>query len=52
MKYVGFPWPLIEAALSIFDLSFFVKGNFLEGINKSKAGWHQCQIIRFLICIS
>jgi hypothetical protein len=31
-----FPWPLLEAALSIFSISFFVNKQFLEGINTSK----------------
>jgi hypothetical protein len=28
MKYVTFPWPLLDAALSIFNISCFVKKQF------------------------
>jgi len=45
MKYVSFPWPLLEAALSVFVLSVFIKNRFWEGINKNKENCYQCRII-------
>jgi hypothetical protein len=36
MKYVSFPWLRREAALSIFDVSIFVKNDFWKGIKKKK----------------
>jgi hypothetical protein len=30
MKYVSFPWPPLEAALSIFNITFFAKKNFFR----------------------
>jgi hypothetical protein len=30
MKYVSLPWPLLEAALSVFILSIFLKKNIFE----------------------
>jgi hypothetical protein len=35
VTYVSFPWPPLEAALSIFNFTFLLK-QFLEGINKTK----------------
>jgi len=52
MKYVSFPWPQLEAALSVFILSLFLKNHFWEGINKNKENCYQCQIINFLKCPS
>jgi hypothetical protein len=37
MKYVYFPWPPLETALSIFNVSlFFVKNNFLRRNSEKK----------------
>ena len=30
MKYVSFPWPPVEAALSVFNVSLFVKDFIFE----------------------
>jgi len=30
MKYVTFPWPLLDAALSLFNVTCFVKKRFFE----------------------
>jgi len=30
VKYVTFPWPLLDAALSIFNISCFVKKQFFK----------------------
>jgi hypothetical protein len=47
MKHVSFPWPPLEAALSIFKVNFFVKNN-LEAINKNKQDSHKFRIISHL----
>jgi hypothetical protein len=31
-----FPWLPVDAALSIFNVEFLFKNNFLEGINENK----------------
>jgi len=36
VKYFSFFWPQLEAALSNFNFIFFVKNNFLDGINEEK----------------
>jgi hypothetical protein len=49
IKYVSFPWPPLEAALSIFILSSIFFVNFFgEEINKDKGYCHQCRIISFI----
>jgi hypothetical protein len=30
MKYVSFPWPPLEAEMTIFNFSFLLKRNFFE----------------------
>jgi hypothetical protein len=35
-KHVSLHWPLLEAALSIFIVGYFVKTIFSDGINKNK----------------
>lgn len=48
MKYVNFPWPPVEAALSIFNVSFLVKVFFLEGCSANKGDSHQYRITSLL----
>jgi hypothetical protein len=36
MKWVRFPWPPLGAALSIFNVSFFVKNTFQNELIKTK----------------
>jgi hypothetical protein len=36
MAFVNFPWPPLEAALSMFNFSLFLKSNFCEGFNRNK----------------
>jgi hypothetical protein len=36
MKYVSFPWPQLEAALSIFNDTFFSLKSFENKVIKSK----------------
>jgi len=38
MKYVSFPWPPLEATLSIFNVTLFAKRSFFENkeINTQK----------------
>jgi hypothetical protein len=44
VKYVRFPWPPLEAALSIFTVSLFFCSRtiFGERINNKKEHFHQC----------
>jgi hypothetical protein len=40
--FMNFPWPAIEAALSIFNFSFFVLQTIVtEGINENKGDFYQ-----------
>jgi hypothetical protein len=49
VKYASVPWPPLEAALPIFNVSFFLlKNNFWEIVNKSKGNCHQCRNISFI----
>jgi hypothetical protein len=43
MKYISFPWPPLEAALSVFNVGFFLlKKPLCEGVTKNKRDCHQC----------
>jgi len=35
MKYVSFPWPQLEAALSIFNIRFVLKATFEQEFMKT-----------------
>jgi hypothetical protein len=40
MKYVRFSWPPLEAALPLYNFSFFLLKQFLEGINENIGDCH------------
>jgi len=47
VKFANFPGSPDEAALSIFNgflFFFFVKNNFLEGINENGRNCYECQL--------
>jgi hypothetical protein len=45
-----FPWFPVEAALSIFKVSFLVK-TFLEGNDENKGDYHQTRITSITKCL-